>query len=67
MAHKDLESAITEVQKKLRSLSDYAHQHDASEFEADLFAVVNLLANVVEGLVRGVDYPMEDGQSVRAI
>ncbi|MEV8250489.1 hypothetical protein AB0O87_06155 [Microbacterium sp. NPDC076768] len=66
MAHKNLEEAIHAVQAELRSLSDYSRLTKADEYTQELFGVVDQLANIVEALIRDVDYPMKDGQSLRA-
>lgn len=67
MAHKNLDEAIMAVQRELRSLSDHARFSEQDEYTQDLFAAVDALAAIVEGLVRGVDYPVQAGQSLQAL
>lgn len=66
MAHANLDEAIRSVQKELRSLSDHARLSQADEYSQDMYGVVSELANIVEALIRDVDHPMQDGQSLQA-
>jgi len=65
MAHHTLEEAIHSVQQELRSLSDHARFSAADEFSQGLWSAVNDLASIVEGLVRGVNHPVQDGEALR--
>lgn len=65
MASNDLNEAIHSVQQELRALSDHARFSQADEFSQGLWSAVSDLANVVEALMREVDHPVQDGQSLK--